>query len=91
MRKPITGSKLLNEIAKVLKTFIEVIVFTKFGNVLFLSFSQKSKVELVAGANQDWKVGCIGSEFINLDNIAILALHRVSKGSWQVEFGYTAS
>jgi len=69
-RKPITGAKLVTEVAKVLERFIKAV--------------QDQPIDLT---EREWQVGPVGTSFISFDDVAILSLQRVSKGSWQVVFG----
>jgi len=72
-RNPITGAKLVTEIAKVLDRFIRTV-----------------QGLAITSADQEWLVGPVDSGRISIREISILAVHRVSKGSWQVVFGRMA-
>jgi hypothetical protein len=88
-RQPITRAKLANKIAKSLNEFILV-----RDNGYFLAhnidlISQKKaerNPEPYTADELRWAVGPPGSEHISVDNLALVSLERVSKGSWQPVF-----
>ena len=82
---PITKEKLAKSIAKVVDRFITVSSFpiTGVNHLILLPpiFQETTETQMVYGSNPAWKVGDGG---IGLDDLVLIALLHVSRGSWQV-------
>ena len=85
--KPITRAKLGTEIAKSLELFIEVSLCDLYMHSSRThGIRQGMQNETVKRSLRRWRVGEVGTGHINVDNVELVALERVSKGSWQPVF-----
>ena len=82
---PITKDKLAKSIAKVVDRFITVSSFpvVNMSRLTLLSsiFKETKDTQMIYGSNPAWKVG---NGDITLDDLVLIALLHVSRGSWQV-------
>jgi hypothetical protein len=79
---PITKGKLAKNIANCVKRFIEVRSKVDLRRVANISHSlkDKEKERMEMEADRKWKVG---TRYIRMEDLMLVSLHHISKGSWQ--------
>ena len=80
-RDQITRGELAYQVAKKVKRYFDAMVVSSHGGIVRLALL---KIKLQQGSNGSapWK---IGEGFMHLDNMFLVGLESVSKGSWQPE------